>query len=473
MVRYAVMAMTSKNAIPARTAAAWFIGVLLLATGMRPSLAHARQVDASTAMDTALQPDFLRRDLVQFQDDLRLDESQTTILETLFRDYEETFKAGADAARQEFAQLKPVLGVVDPEIEQRRTEIRDRVAKLLEETRQMRENMGSGGDEQEFRRQFTEKAEQLRQELRSLQGEPLTPESIKSILAKSATHLEAWRIRKLQLRDQFIANVLAMLSDEQESLWPALQRKLTRQKTIALGRLSGESVDVLQIVGELKLDSAAAAAIAPTLADYEIKVDQALTLRNQYVESSQRDLLLAMQAGEMNTCQAILTRQIQLRTAVRDVNDSAAQVIANALSAGPAAEFTNAYRMRGYSRIYRSTQAQRLFKAAKEQQGIDAGLVQSIQGLEKAFLEEIAGVNEQILHAVRTHEPAEFMSRAQVSLRDPAERPAEAVTGRAPIAEAFARRQAIADRYVAQLKAVLPPAVLETLPGMTAAREDG
>src|SRR5690606_2793372 len=54
------------------------------------------------------------------------------------------------------------------------------------------------------------------------------------------------------------------------------------------------------------------------------------------------------------------------------------------------------------------THAQRLLKAAQELQGLDPSLVTAVQVLERDFLNELSVLNEQLLQAVRAHEPEQI-----------------------------------------------------------------
>jgi hypothetical protein len=423
---------------------------------------QAQQVQLPIGMDEALIPDFDRRDVKTFETDLNLDENQKTVLQSLYADYETAFQSGAQAVREQFHLLQPQVGVEDPDDEKKREDIRERMAALLEEAHRAADNMPEGADPQEIRRIYTEKMEQLRKELQQLQPRAVPREELQKMMNQASAAIDAWLIQKTRLRDEFIANLQAILHENQHDLWPPLDRKLTRQKTLNRGRLSGESVDLIALVRELKLDPAAQQAVAPALQDYEISLDAALKKRNENALPAQRDLIKSMQNNDLHGAELAVQKQTQLRLAVRKVNDEHAQIIASKLPAERAEAFNKAFKSRGYSRVFRTSHGERMFKAAKQLPDLDPATLKAVEDLERAYLGELASVNEHLLQAVREQEPDEFLHVLRRRWSGPDGESVELAVGQ--LQSEFLRKQELDQRYVKQLEGMLTPEQLERLP---------
>jgi hypothetical protein len=72
-----------------------------------------------------------------------------------------------------------------------------------------------------------------------------------------------------------------VLTPEQASRWPALERRRRRVETLGpYANVEGEAIDLVAIVESLGLTDEESAAIAPTLHDYELRLDRLLMTRN-------------------------------------------------------------------------------------------------------------------------------------------------------------------------------------------------
>lgn len=445
------------------------IAIAVLISG---SLCGARQGELSAGLDLALQPDFVRRDLAMIQKDLGLDAGQSAILETLFNDYEAAFKAGTDEIRVQLSPLRQAMGGVDPELEQRREEIRDRAAALMEQMHQEREKLLESDkvDEaalQEWRARFEERARQLQQELQPLLDRPLTPENIQKTLEESADRISDWQNRKRHLQSEFLAKLQATLNDDQQALWPGLERRLTRSRTLAQGRVSGESVDLHHVLREIGITKAASdEALATLTNEYEVRLDEALRKRNSHLSNSLRPMVDALRASDGGAAEIMVDREIQLRVSVREINHRFADQIAAALPEQTRQSFKERYRARGYPRVFRTTAVQRMLNSAQELNQSDADLAQAIARLQQAYQQELSRANEQALQAVREHEPAELKRRL---LQAWDATPDQEVAATDPLREAFERREALGQRYLRELKSLLTPEQFEKLPSGGAA----
>ncbi len=284
--------------------------------------------------------------------------------------------------------------------------------------------------------------------------------------------LGKWQQQNEQLSEQFIQDVRRLLSEDQEELWPSFEHQMYRRKYLKNGRLSGERLDLFVVMTELDMAETETQEIQPLLDAYEVELDAALHRREQESKSSQADAIAAIRNNnETNVGVTLANRQVQLHKVVRDVNERYVQSIAAALGEEQQAAFLNKVHLRSFSRVYRLTLAQRVFKAAQELQDLTEELLIAIGELESQYLIELAAFNEKLVQLIKDKEPQDIVYKARVQQSkltgQGVERPADKTK------EEFTKRRELGQRYIDQLKAMLTPEQIALLPGLGTFRPDG
>lgn len=441
-----------------------FIGIAVTAVlAALAAEAGAQPSPYASGMRGALRPDFLRRDLVQLIDVLRLDDEQKLVVETLFADYEEAFDAGMTAVRARIAEIRPAPVAPDAAQRAAQQELRDQLRALLDEAR---ERAGEAATEEERRQimdDYQQRIRELREKMLGLTPGPREPGADDEMAAEIDRELEAWQQKKTRLKNEFFAGVQAVLRDEQRALWPAFERLLRREKTIAYGQLSGESLDLFRVLRGLDLPAEAEQAIASSLEAYDLRLDGALKARNGYSEESQQALTDALRAGNQNGALAIVDRQIALSQVVRDVNLQFAAAIAAGLPEEWSGRFTDEANRTAFGRVYRSDRVQRIFEAALQLEDLDEQTREAIEQLRQACLSELAARNEQIRQTIIAHEPAQI--RGRYERRTPQEGGPRTGREEDPIQAVYDSRREVEDQYIAQLRELLTDEQFRELPG--------
>src|SRR5688572_21882164 len=170
--------MQTKN--PLRTA----LSVAIVAISLIVNSAAHAQFGEAAGIAEAMQADYLRRDIVLFQQGLTLDDSQRAIVEALYADYEQAFEDGLARMRK--------------------------------------------------------RIEDMREELQS--------QDVDRVLRIVFKPIEDWSVEKRGLGDQFMENVKVILTPEQQEQWPKFERFIYREKNLNKGTLSGESANLFYIV---------------------------------------------------------------------------------------------------------------------------------------------------------------------------------------------------------------------------------
>jgi hypothetical protein len=341
---------------------------------------------------------------------------------------------------------------------------------LIEQVQAMRMDMPVGPEGDAMRKQIQEQAASIRQELAAINSEPVSGDDLRKALGQSEGTLAAWQSEKDRMRFGFESGVQAILTDEQRTRWPALERRLRRDKTLSRGRLSGEAVNILLIVTQLTLSDDARAAIAADLDAYELRLDEVLKAREAYLKRANLELLKAMNTQDRAKAESIAAGLVKSRIAVRDANDDAAKTLAARLPTEQSEKFLAAFQDRGYSRVFRTTGTMRLLNAAAEMPGLDADVIAAVADLKRSYSSELTASNERLLFALRAAEPVEMegkLVRSTVGGEEDEEPTVERLE------EEFDSRLLLGKRVEVQLESLLGPENWVKLPHRPGAIQAG
>lgn len=356
------------------------------------------QFGQAVAISELMKPEFINRDMVIFVEGLNLDDGQQVIVESMFENYRDDFDAGLERLRGRFEQLRDKLDTRDP----------DRVLKLV-----------------------------------------FAP-------------FEQWRDERNQLRDQFLNNVKLVLSDRQLKGWDEFLRKLRRDKTLDRGILSGEHLNIFHVLQDMQLSEQQRLAIEPLLTQYETDLDQALRERNRAINDEDGVMLEAMQTQDADAMLKAMNHQIELRIAVRDINDHYVNVVAEALPETLGAEFREKAMTRAYPRIYRRSSAEKLFEAALALD-LPKEVRQNVNEVYGNYRTAIEDFNQRLLDMVRAQEPKNQRQRAEAASARMENKPYSRHPN--PTAVEFRKRDDIVREHVDLLKWAVGEERFAQLPG--------
>ena len=360
------------------------------------------QFGGRSSLANSFVPDFSPRDLVVFIDALGLEEWQRPVLEVLLDDYTNGFTAGVEGMRTEMAGLK------------------DRVA---------------GVDANDVMNLIT-------------------------------GPMEKWQTRKHGLRDDFLNNLKAQLSDPQLELWPRLERALRREKSLPSAEISGEAVNLFNVVRDLQLAPLQSDSIRPILDTYEFALDAALADRDRAIEEASKELMQAMSSNDPERGVAAQERIMIKRVAVRAVQENTTTQIKDGLGGDLGTQFEMKVLERAFPQVFRPDPVTPLFESALAMENLDATKKASIDSLFLEFTPQNFGANVTLMQAMRLSEPQQ--PRRQTAAIQ-ARKQGGAVT-RSPEAEdvvaARLAREAIWEKYRNLLYELLNDQERENLPGI-------
>lgn len=366
-----------------------------------PASAGHAQFGGRSGMATMFTPDFLPRDLPVFVDSLQLEEWQRPILEALLEDYDTNFKTAADGVRSAMAGFKDSAAGASPE----------------------------------------------------------------RVVAMVSQPLVAWTSEKKKLRAEFLDNVRTQLSEAQVELWPRLERALRRDKSLANGELSGESLNLLLLARELNAEAMPDAASA-ALEQYELDLDAALAARDEALDAVIPQLLQAMSASDFNAGAQAQEQIMQKRVALRAVQDAAVAAVRDALGGDLGARFETRALQKAFPQVFRPNPIVPLLEGALALPDVTAEQKGQIESLRSQFDAEWGALQRKTCDAYRSSEPGEPRRRAQAAQAKAAGSSVKFTE--APEIEAVKKeREELFKRYQAALTAILSPAQTDALPGLS------
>jgi hypothetical protein len=422
-------------------------------------------------MREAFEPDFMRRDVPLFKEQLTLEEPQMAVLEQLMRDYEDAFNPARDEITGQMQDLgrQMMAPMMNPQMQEK---WRDSMTKAREQMEQMEAEKGAPLTQEERQQFFRDSMQKLGDEMQKEMKASGAFEEMRTQVGAIVTEFNKWQATKAQLRKTFVDGIQASLSDTQTRKWPAFMRFLAREKTLPRSTMSGEGVNLFAVLDESGLSKETFEKLQPIMDEYELQLDQALTARNDFLASNESKYLESIWKGDQDAAKKFATRSIEMREKVREVNDRYREAICAQLSAEDAARVRKAALSAAYDRVYRSNPVERAFEAALQIEGLDAGVVDSLKALEQQYGTELSPLNDRIAQALRKEEP--------VQQTEDMVRIVGFMTGDVPMSQMFRGqgggnaqaesrkllddRSTMNDKYMERIKALLTPEQYESLP---------
>ena len=356
------------------------------------------QMGEAAGFAELMQHDYLNRDMVLFAQGLDLDDGQRMILESLYEDYRAEFDAGWMEVQQRLGNLRDDLQNADE------SEIMDLILRPFEN----------------------------------------------------------WRQEKTRIKEQFEQNVQVILNSSQLEQWPSFQRMIYREKNLHRGRLAGESVNLFNIINELRLSDRVREDLQPILTRYENELHEALQRRQEVSRELQNKAFASIRQQDRSTDAELLKREIDRRVEVRNVTDTFRDRIAEALPSDLGEDFRSRALEQGYPRIYRPMPVTRMLRQALNLDDLDNDVRETLSDAQASWHEELRGFNRQLLETSRSAEPRLMKNQVDVvQARQQGER-IDRMTD--PANEILASRNERGRHYLSLLTDTLTPEQLQQIP---------
>jgi Spy/CpxP family protein refolding chaperone len=267
---------------------------------------------------------------------------------------------------------------------------------------------------QAYNAEYDQASKSLQDRMEKLRQEAQDSQDWSSMMKDAQESASKFQARATELEKSLMSDLRALLTPEQSSKWPALERARRRNKSLSSGGMSGmglggESVDLVRLVDELKL-SKTPEPVAQSLDRYEAEMDQALIER----DAKRKELGEQMSSfgkkadgkdgggGGMPDFQKIGDMMAEMRKTgikVRDLNDRYSTLIASGLPDDRRDDFSTRFKKAKFPQIYREPYALKALTAAAAFKDLDGPQKSGIADLAAKYKRDADAANERTAKA--------------------------------------------------------------------------
>jgi hypothetical protein len=189
----------------------------------------------------------------------------------------------------------------------------------------------------------------------------------------------------------------------QEARWPKVERMRRREIGLRRGGVSGENIDLTDVVAGLKLSPEAMTPVSAVLEEYETELDHQL----QEQQKVRADSQAAFEPGKPFDAEQMKKQMDEARQAglrVKDVNDRSARKIEPLLPEDKRAAFRDTIKERTYPQVYRPSRAVREIDAALKFDDLSASQKATLNDLKAEYQRSAGPLNDAWAQAIASAE---------------------------------------------------------------------
>lgn len=363
-------------------------------------------------------------------------------------------------------------GMMDPPVTRREMDRYSDMLGLGASQRDAAEAMFEG-----FEREFQQLAAEISKEMQSLRAEFEDTRDHTVFMEEMPRLMQRMRSESRRMESALLDDFRLLLSDDQLSRWGSVERLRRRDRSLGTGFLSGESVDLVRLVDDLKLPEPEYDRVAPVLEQYEVDLDRAIVERDRAREE-QRAFMTQGGGGprmmELNAQDPEFTRlRDRVREAsvkLRDVNRRYARQLSAAMPEPFAQGLDQRFMAASFPEVFRGLYADRVIESAAGFADLSADQRASLEAVRAAYEREIASTNARLISAIEKDEATSggsFMGfgGAVMHIRDD--------EGDGELASVRRARRELDRRVLEQVKGLLNEQQVQRLPERGAERESG
>lgn len=259
----------------------------------------------------------------------------------------------------------------------------------------------------------------------------------------------------------FLGDLRALLTPAQEGKWPLVERTRRREVGLQNAMLSGEGVDLVEILDSFKLSPAQQAPLSESVEQYEKELDLELAARAKANENAPK---FDFEGGnfDLDKLQDHMKNTRAAAAKVRDLNERHAGKFATLLPEDIREKFNDEVRRASYPRIYKPSKADKHLAAVEGFSDLSPEQRKDLETLRSSHVREAAQLNRQWAAAARESEDKQKTGMfstgagiATVSLGD---------EGDSPEKEPRRARKELDKRTLERLGSILKPEQKEKLP---------
>lgn len=228
-------------------------------------------------------------------------------------------------------------------------------------------------------------------------------EAIQKMLSEDMPAItEKYSSKRSALEKQFFDDLQGLLTPQQASKFPAVERHRRRETGLRGGPMAGGSPDLIDLLDTLKID-ASKGELSEAVARYEAEVDRLLIDRDRLAKEQEGELRKRMKAFDPEGIENAQKPMRDNEAATREVTRLSAKKIADLVPANRKAEFEAAFRRREFPRVYKDPYLTKALDAAMAFSDLDAPQKQSLQDLKAQYQREAAPLNDAWAKAIEAN----------------------------------------------------------------------
>lgn len=211
------------------------------------------------------------------------------------------------------------------------------------------------------------------------------------------------------LTEQYLGDLRALLTSEQQGNWVRLERLRRRESVLGgmqgarPGEVGGAGVDLFPIVARLDVPADLKPKVDQIMGLYEADIDRPLQERERNREADE-EAMGAVRQFTPESFQKLLDRDRAVDFKVREVNDKYVRLLGAELPDELAAKLNEEYRLRAYRSAYRPTAAGRELAAAEELNGLSEKQREQLRALQEKYRREARAAGDRLAAAMRRAE---------------------------------------------------------------------
>lgn len=202
----------------------------------------------------------------------------------------------------------------------------------------------------------------------------------------------------------FFTDLKSVLDAAQTEKLPEFERSRKREKSLAQGFLSGETVDVVRLAEDVKLSPESRATIEPVLKQYELEIEKPLAERDELYQSGMSQGMQLFQTGQLDKMADMFNKARDAGMKVRDINRKYARQVEGLLPEGERAAFSAEFLERSFPRVYRASYATSAINTAKNLKDLTPEQKTEIEAIAETYRRESAPINEKWTAAIEQSE---------------------------------------------------------------------
>lgn len=262
-----------------------------------------------------------------------------------------------------------------------------------------------------------------------------------------------------QLEKSFMTDVKAVLTEAQAAHFERAERARRREVGFKLSFISGEGVDVFQILQDMKIDRDSIPALKEELEPYEAEVDRTLAAKHSLLRKV-FDQMEKFEGPEPD--EALMEKTIgeffDLGMKLRDLNRQLVRKITPMLPEERQAEFDRAVKVAGFPRVYAPSAAEKTIKAAQGLADLTADQKTELAAIAESHRREADAANGRWAQGIEERQ-AGLKGKFREAMMG-----GMGGAGDDPLKEPREARKAVDERAMARVAQLLRPEQKEKLP---------